>query len=180
MIDFSPLVGNHLPEDLFENSTRSQLFVCDNAEKGYSCFVVDTKGLGSNKTLIIQNPNHKDVTLVRIDGVLFERMSRCDCAVMFENEFDFVELKTNAANKTEESMEAQYDKSVGQLKITIKEFESRFMAANISFKGLFDTVRAYSVFNPSVPSNNATQKKYSSQFAKELKIILQFTNRIKI
>lgn len=180
MIDFSPIAGEHVPDELLESSNRSQLFVCDNAEKGYSCFITDTKGFGSDKTFIIQNPNHKDVVLVRIDGVLFERMSRCDCAVMFEDEFDFVELKTNAANRTEESMKSQYDKSVEQLKITIREFDSRYKDANITFKDLFEIVRAYSVFNPSVPSNNATQKKYSSQFAKELKIKLQFTNRIKI
>ena len=159
-MDFSPITGGREIDNLFEVSNRSQVFLCDDEEKGYSCFIFDTKGFGADKMLIVRNANHKELVLMRIDGVLFPRMTKCDCALIFDKEFDFVELKTNAANQTEESMYSQYVKSYNQIKVTVLEFEKRYRSKNLSFRDLFDTVQAYSVFNPTVPNNNATQKSF--------------------
>lgn len=178
--DLSPIIGAIEPSKVFDTSSKSQLFVIDDATKGYSCFIADTKGYGSNRSFIIHNSGHKDIHLMRIDGVLFERMSKCDCALLFDNEFDFVELKTNAANKSTESMEYNYSNSYNQLKITIQEFDRRFENSNKSFRDLFDTILAYSVFNPTVPRDNATQKRLSALFSREMRIKLHFTNNKEI
>lgn len=179
-IDLSPIIGDHKPEEVFESSIRSILFVCDDESKGYCCFLLDTSGFGADKTFIIDNPAHKEIVLMRIDGVLFMGKSKCDCAILFDNECDFVELKTYAANRSEESMDVQYMKSYNQLKLTVLEFESLFDAKNQSFRSLFERMQAYAVFNPTVPKDNATQKKLSAQFAKDVKMKLNYTNVKKI
>lgn len=162
--------------ELFEHTDRSSVFVCDDEDCGYSRYINDTKGYGRDRVFIIKNVNHKSVFLMRIDGILFDRRSKCDCAVLFQNEMDFIEFKTNAANQTEVSMDEQYSKCYSQLLTSILEFDRRYDLIGDSFRKKFDTIQAYAVFNPTVPSNNATQKKLSAEFAKEIKIKLSFTN----
>ena len=79
--------------ELFEHSQKAQLFVYDDEDAGYSRFVSDTNGLGRDKTISIDNSNHKDVFLMRIDGMLFQGMSKCDCALLSQKDMFFIELK---------------------------------------------------------------------------------------
>lgn len=162
--------------ELFEQTDRSSVFVCDDENRGFSCFVNDTNGIGRDRVFFIKNVNHRIVFLMRIDGVLFDRRSKCDCAVLFGREMDFIEFKTNAGNKTEVSMDAQYSKSYSQLLLSVKEFDKRYDGMDASFRDRFEVIQAYAVFNPTVPNSNASQKRLAAQFAKETKIKLSFTN----
>lgn len=175
-IDFSPITRGIIPSELFEQSTKSSLFICDDVVKGYSIFIPNTRGFGLDKTFMIQNPNHKELTLMRIDGVLFPGKSKCDCAIIYDSEFDFIELKTYSANASKESIENQYKKSYNQLRLTIGYFIDSYKATNKSFRDLFKIIQAYSVFNPTVPYDNASQKLLSAKFAREVKIRLNFIN----
>lgn len=198
-IDFSPIsnlnlrnafanieIIRNISEDknylalLFEHSNRSVVFVFDDAEIGYSRYVNNTAGLSQDKTLVVDNSNHLDVFLMRIDGVLFPKQSKCDCALLVSRKMAFVEFKTNAANKTEESMEAQYEKCFNQLGVTIKTFENHYKEIGESFRDKLETIRAYAVFNPTVPHANSSQKLLSARFSKEYRIKLCFDNKIKI
>ena len=78
---------------------------------------------------------------MRIDGVLFDRRSKCDCAVLFGREMDFIEFKTNAGNKTEVSMDAQYSKSYSQLLLSVKEFDKRYDGMDASFRDRFEVIQ---------------------------------------
>ena len=161
---------------LFEASKKSTLFIYDDERKGYSRFVKDTNGLGRDKTFCMRNPNHRDVFLFKIDGVLFPKQSKCDCAVIFGDQMAFIEFKTKAANKSEDTMEAHYSKIYNQLKITINAFESGYSRIGRNFRGFFSQIMAYGVFNPTVPANNATEKILIARFAKEVKMALSFSN----
>lgn len=165
---------------LFEHSRRSQIFICDSKEKGYSCVVYDTAGLGRDKTFIIDNDNHRDVYLMRIDGVLFSKKSKCDCAFIASNEMVFIEFKSDAINRLDKSLKAQYEKCYKQLKTTVLEFDERYKSIGQAFRSKFENIAAYAVFNPTVPSNNAFAKILSARFAKELKMKLCFASSKRI
>lgn len=165
---------------LFELSQRATIFVYDDDKLEYCHCVNDTRGLGADKTLIIDNTNHRDVFLMRIDGVLFSSNSKCDCALLFNKNMDFVEFKSKASNKTEASQEYQYKKSYDQLKITIETFDQLFSNIQDDLRNHFEKIHAIAVFNPTVPKNLAYEKKLSAQFASEVKLKLFFTNKLKI
>ena len=166
--------------ELFEHSQKSQLFIYDDEDAGYSRFVSDTNGLGRDKTISIDNSNHRDVFLMRIDGMLFSGMSKCDCALLSEKEMFFIELKTNAANKTDISREDRYEKCISQLKQTIKKFDDHYRAINEDFRKKKKRFVALAVFNPTVPRNNASEKALCASFLKEIKMRLCFTNLCKV
>ena len=166
--------------ELFEHSQKAQLFVYDDEDAGYSRFVSDTNGLGRDKTISIDNSNHKDVFLMRIDGMLFQGMSKCDCALLSQKDMFFIEFKTNASNKNEESRVAQYTKCYKQLKQTIGEFDKHYKAINENFRKKKDHYLALAVFNPTVPRDNAFEKSLRAMFAREVRMKLCFTSSCKI
>jgi len=79
-------------DKLFECDSRGQLFVYDDAEAGHVVYVNDTKGLGRDKVYGLVNKAHKDVFLWHIDGVIYEKTSKCDCAVITTDEMEFIEF----------------------------------------------------------------------------------------
>lgn len=167
-------------EELFEHSNRATLMIHDDGELGHSCFVTDTKGLGSDKVLVVGNGSHGDAFLMHIDGVLFTDKSKCDCALVSAKEFDFIEFKSEAANKTEASREFQYDKCYNQLKTIVESFDKHYREAGEDFRKKFNSFRAFGVFNPTVPKDSASLKNLSIKFLKEVKIPLKFTNKTKL
>jgi len=172
-------------EDLFrellERSSCSNLLICDDEEKGHSCFIKNTYGIGSDKVFSVRNRNHKEVCLIHIDGVLFpKKKSKCDCVLFSENEFFFVEFKSNAANKTEVARETEYEKCYNQLLSTVDEFDRRYSKIGDDYRNRFKKVCAFAVFNPTVPRTNASQTNLRRKFSKKVHMDLQFTNKSKI
>ena len=165
---------------LFEFSAKANAFIYDDDALGYSHFVSDTKGLGVDKTFIVENKNHQRLFFMKIDGVLFSKKSKCDCALLFGKEIDFIEFKTNAVNKTDDTREAHYAKIYNQLKITIDTFEKSYHTVGMIFREVFPKIQAYGVFNPTVPHNPSTEKFLSAKFALETKVKLHFTNKRRI
>lgn len=163
-------------EKVFLHLKRSSIYIYDDENQGFSHFVADTGGLGREKTFMIENRNHRDVFLMKIDGVLFQKKSKCDCAIIWGGEMDFIEFKTKASNKNDDTMEAHYNKIYKQLKLTIEYFETSFRKVGLSFRNQFSRILAYGVFNPTVPTSSATEKILAARFAKEVKVKLMFTN----
>lgn len=163
-------------KELFDFSNRALSFVYDNLEKGYSVFIYDTQGIGSDKVLIVKNSNHKDIYLLRIDGVLYKKDSKCDCAIITNNDLLFIEFKTNAANKTDNTIAGNYYKCYSQLEQTVIDFFERFKAIGFDISSCLDSIFAYAVFNKSVPSDLSTQKALSVKFLKSTGIKLRFDN----
>lgn len=162
-------------DKLFECDTRGQLFVYDDADVGHVVYVNDTKGLGRDKVFGIVNKNHKDVFLWHIDGVIYEKTSKCDCAVITTDEMEFVEFKTNASNNSDEAIFDNYHKASDQLQKIVKDVKERCSKVGVKLTSVIP-VEAHAVFNPTVPADNAMKKNISAKFLVRTGVKLRFDN----
>jgi|GEM_PF-1903115 len=164
---------------LFEHGNSAQLFACDSNEKGYSTFISDTSGVGKDKCFIVRNNKHIDVFLWRIDGVLYGKDTKCDCAILTSTQLDFVEFKTNAANSSSEAIRQNYEKACDQLSSTIKDVKRKCGGVNILIEKE-RSLKAFAVFNRTVPRITAYENNLKRKFLKENKIRLSFENEVNI
>jgi hypothetical protein len=161
---------------LFEHSARNHIFVHDDPEVGHAIYVADTSSLGSNRIFIANNPSREDVFLLHIDGVLYNHSSKCDCALLTKNDLFFIELKSNANNRTIISLSSNYQMAFNQLLFTVQDFIARFKVEKQDLCSLVN-VKAFAVFNKTVPKNSAYQKKLSADFIRATKKVkLIFAN----
>lgn len=162
-------------DKLFECDNRGQLFVYDDAEVGHVIYVNDTKGLGRDKVFALVNKTHKDVFLWHIDGIIYEKTSKCDCAIITSDEMEFVEFKTNASNNTQEALSENYHKASEQLQKIVTDVKDRCSKVGVKLTSVIP-VEAHAVFNPTVPSDNAMKKSISAKFLVRTGIRLRFDN----
>ena len=166
-----------LLKELFECDNRGSLLVYDDEVIGHSVYVQETRGIGRDKVFIVKNQNHKDIFLWHIDGVLFKKNSKCDCALLTDKDMNFVEFKSNAENNSKESIQYNYQKSSDQLLLTLKEITGRCKSVGVELTNIVK-VEAFAVFNRSVPRNDALRKKISAKFLKDSEgIKLVFDNK---
>lgn len=151
---------------LFEHSIRSNVYICDNPEIGHSVFVTQTGDIKHDKSFFIKNRSHKDIFLLHIDGVLFSRYTKCDCSIIVEKEFYFIEMKTNALNTTMKAIKTNYNKAKNQLYNTIILFIKVFKNIGVDLNKETN-LKAFAVFNRTVPKDSAQQKKISVSFMKK-------------
>ncbi len=181
VLAFSKVQNNEdFLEELFEDDNRGIIYVCDCEDLGHSKFIKNTKGIGNNKIFTITNLPHQDVFLWHIDGVVFAKNEKCDCAVLTNKELVFIEFKTNAVLKSDESREENHRKACNQLLNTISEVQIRCQNVGVDLLKKV-TVEAYAVFNNTIPRCSATQKRYSADFlSKSGGIKLKFDNSKKL
>ena len=160
---------------LFECDNRGQLFVYDDADVGHVVYVNDTKGLGRDKVFGLVNKTHKDVFLWHIDGVIYEKTSKCDCAVITSDEMEFIEFKTNASNNSDEAIFDNYHKASDQLQKIVKDVKERCSKVGVKLTSVIP-VEAHAVFNPTVPADNAMKKNISAKFLVRTGVKLRFDN----
>lgn len=160
---------------LFECDTRGQLFVYDDADVGHVVYVNDTKGLGRDKVFGLVNKTHKDVFLWHIDGVIYEKTSKCDCAVITTDEMEFIEFKTNASNNSDEAIFDNYHKASDQLQKIVEDVKERCSKVGVKLTSVIP-VEAHAVFNPTVPADNAMKKNISAKFLVRTGVKLRFDN----
>lgn len=162
--------------ELFEHSKRHTIFVHDSKEKGYSVFVTETKGIGSNRLFVGNNTNLRDIFLFHIDGVLYKKNSKCDCALLSEKEFVFIEFKTLAYNNNVLTEKDNIEKAYSQLLVTIQDFSAKLKTVGIDLLQDIAT-RAFIVFDKTCPRNNSTRKAMRVKFLSATKgIELSFEN----
>jgi len=165
---------------LFECDSKAQLFVYDDEQKGYCTYVTDTNGVGHDKCLDVINKKRKDVFLWRIDGVLYRKNEKCDCAVLTNKEIYFVEFKSKVSGRTEVGITGAYEKAYSQLLTTLNEMWERFEAIDLDLSSILK-VRAIVVLNQTIPQNSASQKHLRAKFIRNRKKVpLLFTNKINI
>lgn len=161
---------------LFECDTRGQLFVYDDADAGHVVYVNDTKGLGRDKVFELVNDSHKEVFLWHIDGVVYKKSSKCDCAVITSDEMEFIEFKTEASNKTAEAIEENYNKASEQLQQIVLDVKARCAKVGVELTSVVPA-EAHAVFNPTVPSDSAMKKNISVKFLFKTGVKLSFDNK---
>lgn len=162
-------------DKLFECDNRGLLFVYDDADVGHVVYVSDTKGLGRDKVFGLVNKSHKDVFLWHIDGVIYEKTSKCDCAVITTDEMEFIEFKTNASNSSQEAIEDNYHKASEQLQKIVLDVKERCAKVGVKLTSIIP-VEAHAVFNPTVPADNAMKKNISAKFLVRTGVKLRFDN----
>ena len=174
------VVDDDLLTELFECGNRGTLFVYDDLEVGHCVYVQDTMGLGRDRVFTISNSAHKDVFLWHIDGVLYKKNSKCDCAVLDERSFNLVEFKANAANESQKAIEENYQGASNQLLLTLKDITNRCNSVGIDIKDVVN-VEAYAVFNRTIPRDDALRKRIAASFLFESKgVKLHFENSKKL
>lgn len=170
-----------LLSELFEVTKRGQIFVCDNKQEGHSTFIKDSSGHGKSRLLKVTNPKCQDLFLWHIDGILYKRNSKCDCALINTSSLCFVEFKSEAQNRTQAQAGNIYEVASGQIRSVLCDFLQR--AESIHFDVFAHVkIRAVAVFNKTVPAYNASQKAVKRKFEKTFNnlVPLDFTNEIKL
>ena len=159
---------------LFEATSRATVWITDDEEAGHSIFVFDTNGVNKDKLLMVHNSERAEIYLWKIDGVLFKRYSKCDCAVVHGDELHLVEFKANAKNESEVSIKSNYDKACNQLALTLQYIEEAYQRIGKEIDNVFSNIDALIVFDRIVPQNNAYQKSVSARFLSQTTRVLTF------
>lgn len=165
---------------LFETETRGTIWITDDVIVGHSIFVTDTKGVNKDKLLKIDNKNIKTLFLWHIDGVMFAKYSKCDCALLHDRLMHLIEFKANAKNASDDSIEANYNKASEQLALTFEKFKELYDTHGQDIFDLFEDIDAMIVFDKIVPQSDAYQKSIISKFSKRTLLNLSFGNELKI
>lgn len=165
---------------LFEGSEGHVIWITDDEEKGHSVFVSDTNGVNKDKLLQINNRNRKSLFLWHIDGVMFERYSKCDCALLHDRLVHLIEFKANAKNASDDSIQANYEKAKNQITLTFKTFKDLYAKKGFSLWDIFEDIDAMIVFNKTVPQDLAYQKSLQKQVAKDIGVLLTFENALDV
>lgn len=176
----SKLTEDERLETLFEATIRATAWITDDDEAGHSIFVFDTNGVNKDKLLVVHNPAREEIYLWKIDGVLFKRYSKCDCAVVRGDVLHLVEFKANALNESEASIEGNYDKACNQLILTLQYLEDAYKRINKDINDVFSDIDALIVFDRIVPQNNAYQKSVSARFSSKTTRILTYGNDLTV
>lgn len=165
---------------IFEGSDGHIIWITDDEERGHSVFVTDTNGVNKDKLLQINNQNRKSLFLWHIDGVMFERYSKCDCALLHDRLMHMIEFKANAKNATDNSIQANYEKATNQITLTFKAFRDLYAKKGFDLWDIFEDIDAMIVFNKTVPHDLAYQKSLQKKVAKDIDVLLTFGNEINL
>lgn len=165
----------------FSETTHSQVWVTDDDSVGYCVFVYDTNGINKDKLLAVANKKSQPIFLWSIDGKMFNKLSKCDCALISDKQLHLVEFKANVVSDNLETIGDHYDKASRQLSLTFKYIKDAYNDLRIDdvFE-VFSDVDAQIVFDRQIPQNNAYQKKVVSRFSKDNSIVLTFGNEMEI
>lgn len=144
---------------------RELMIVDDDTEK-YSRFSNNEEEL--QKALLVINENHREIVLLSIDNKLIRDHEGgiADCALFDDNQFRFVEFKTNAYGNSNEAVRDTFDKATGQLKETIRVFKDKLQKVNIKFEDAV-TLSCHIVISHRFPKSRAIKQEYQMSFADE-------------
>ena len=165
---------------LFEASEGHIIWITDDEEAGHSVFVTDTNGVNKDKLLRVNNKERKSLFLWHIDGVMFERYSKCDCALLHDRLMHMIEFKANAKNATDNSIQANYEKAKNQITLTFKTFRDLYADKGFDLWDVFSDIDAKIVFDKTVPQDLAYQKSLQKQVADEIDVALTFGNTLDV
>ena len=165
---------------LFETETRGTIWITDDATAGHCIFVTDTNGANKDKLLKVLNPSIKTLFLWHIDGVMFTKYSKCDCALLHNRLMHLIEFKANAKNASDNSIQANYEKASEQLALTFEKFKDLYDNHGQDIFSVFEDIDALIVFDKIVPQDDAYQKSIISKFSKRTLLNLSFGNELKI
>lgn len=165
---------------LFSETTHANVWVTDDDQVGYSIFVFDTNGVNKDKLLFVINPQSYTIFLWPIDGKMFKKLSKCDCALISDDKLHLVEFKANVVSTNLQTIGEHYDKASEQLSLTLQYLTETFGNLGVDIFDVFNDIDAQIVFDRQIPQDNAYQKKVSSKFNKDNLVVLTFGNELNV
>ncbi len=144
----------------------SELLVVDDDEQRVSRFSDNDEE--RPKALVIVNDKNRQIVLLSVDNKLIKDHvgGIADCAIFDENQFHFVEFKTNAFSHWEQSIRETFEKAISQLVETICFFRNRLAPLNINLEE-FVSLYCHIVISDSFPRMRAIEQEYQLRFADE-------------
>jgi len=167
-------------EVLFSETTHAHVWVTDDDQVGHSIFVFNTNGVNKDKLLCITNPLSHSVFLWAIDGKMFAKLSKCDCALVSDSNLHLIEFKANVVSENLLTIGEHYDKATEQLSLTLQNLTKAYGNMGYDIFDIFEDVDAQIVFDRQIPQDNAYQKIVSRRFNKDNQIVLAFGNDLKV
>ena len=121
-----------------------------------------------SKALVIINEKNRQIVLLSIDNKLIKDHEGgiADCALFDDNQFHFVEFKTNAYGHSEQSIRDTFEKAISQLVETIRVFRSRLIPLGIDINKVI-SLDCQIVVSESFPRSSALKQEYQIRFADE-------------
>lgn len=163
--------------DCIEEISDNAFYIEDNEQVKYTIKVqVPT----NCKVCKVLNPQKGIAILLPIDNKFIKicQGGIADAAVFNEQDFHFVEFKTNAEGNNDNSVKSTYSKAMSQLKKTLTLFENNIKSIGIDFRNQVD-IECNIIVSESFPRNNAIEMTNAMQFAEETNgIPLNFENEI--
>lgn len=128
--------------------------------------------------LIIFNENNKEIVLLSIDNKLIKDYPGgiTDCALFDDEQFRFVEFKTNAYGNSEKAVRDTFDKAISQLKNSLGLFINKLSKTNINFIDSI-AIKCHIVTSETFPKSKATKQDYKYSFADETGLELSFEHK---
>ena len=121
-----------------------------------------------SKALVIINEKNRQIVLLSIDNKLIKDHEGgiADCALFDDNQFHFVEFKTNAYGNSEQSIRDTFEKAISQLVETIRVFQNRLIPLGIDINEVI-SLSCQIVVSESFPRSSALKQEYQIRFADE-------------
>lgn len=154
-----------------------ELMVVDDDTLKYSHFSNDINE--EQKALMVINNNYKVIILLSIDNKLISGLEGgiADCAIFDDEQFRFVEFKTNALGNSEKAVRDTFDKATSQLIATYQLFTNRLDDVGIQFNDAV-TISCHIVVSHSFPKSKAVKQEYQLAFADEHCMELNFSEKV--
>lgn len=156
----------------------SSLMVIDDDVEKFSRFT-DNPDDEQNALMVI-NENNRQIVLLSIDNKLIKEHvgGICDCALFDDEQFRFIEFKTNAYGNSPEQVRQTFDKATSQLKETIHVFKDKLQKVEIVFEDAV-TLSCHIVVSQRFPKCMAIKQDYKISFADDNdNIALYFLDKI--
>lgn len=165
--------------DCLQTVSDEETRVADDEQTGISGFMADNmEGYQNGKTLIVSNPQQEEFSLLQIDHKLIKKSGkRCDCAIINNQVFNFVEFKSNVHGYRQKDIDGAYNSAMEQLSITINLFRQRLSVKNIELDKK-RRIEAYMCTNPHFPHTLATEMNYALQFKQSNNCPLYISNKM--
>lgn len=153
-----------------------ELMVVDDDVLKYSHYSDDINE--EQKALMVINNNNKEIVLLSIDNKLIAAHPGgiADCALFDDEQFRFVEFKTNALGNSEKAVRDTFDKATSQLIATYQLFTDRLNEVDIQFSDAV-TISCHIVVSHSFPKSKAVKQEYQLAFADEYCMELNFSEK---
>ena len=164
--------------DSYLQQTNKSEYVVDSESAKVSGFVSSSFGrdeYDADKYFFVNNLKHKVFSLLQIDNATISThtTSKCDCAILNDSFFSFIEFKANAISTKKNTVKSNYKKAIKQLRVTQDIVRNGLAAQGKDFLTMRD-VEAYVCFRKGYPRFTNSEAQYRVKFAEDTGIPLSF------